>query len=428
MADVVTMPILGFDMAEGTLITWVKKEGNMIEKGEVLAEIETDKATVEIESMYGGTVRKHLVKEGTIVPVNTPIAIVGTAEEDIDVEALVGAAVVDEQAPAAEPAAGGDGASAQPASAAQTAAPATPAAPISSSQNGDGLPGGVKASPLARRMAQENNIALGSVAGTGPEGRIVKRDIEAHLAAPSVSVPALGTIDLGSVPADQIVPLSRLRGLIGQRMTQSKVELPHFYVTRTYNMDALMAVRKQVNVMLEGSGEKISVNDFIVKAAALALRQYPNLNASLDDKNVIQHGHVNIGIAVAVENGLLTVVCADTDRKPLRVISAEIKERAARVRSGKVHADDITGSTFSVSNLGMFDVTHFTAIINPPEVAILAVGAAQQVPVVADGVVKPGWRMNVTVSIDHRVSDGAEAAQFMQALGHYLENPAGLLL
>ena len=424
MADVMMMPILGFDMAEGTLITWVKKEGDTVEKGEVLAEIETDKATVEIESMYGGTVRKHLVIEGAIVPVNSPIAILGTADEEIDEEALVGSAGVEEESSKEE-----ESAAPQPAPAIATAsAAATPVKPVAASQNGDGLPGAVKASPLARRMAQENNIALGSVAGTGPEGRIVKRDIEAFIAKPSVGVPTMSTVDIGPVPADQVVPLSRLRGLIGQRMTQSKVELPHFYVTSTYKMDALMDVRKQVNTMLESSGEKISVNDFIVKAAALALRQYPNLNASLDGENVIRHGHVNIGIAVAVENGLLTVVCTDTDRKPLRVISAEIKERAARVRSGKVHADDIIGSTFSVSNLGMFDVTHFTAIINPPEVAILAVGAAQQVPVVADGVVKPGWRMNVTVSIDHRVSDGAEAAQFMQALGHYLENPAGLLL
>jgi pyruvate dehydrogenase E2 component (dihydrolipoamide acetyltransferase) len=277
-------------------------------------------------------------------------------------------------------------------------------------------------------MAQENNIALVSVSGTGPDGRIVKRDIKAYLASPSVGVPTLGVVDLGPMPANQVVPLSRLRGAIGRRMTQSKVELPHFYVTHAYDVAALLDVRKQVNTLLDGSGEKISINDFIVKAVALALRQYPNLNASLDGENIIRHGHVNVGVAVAVENGLLTVVTPDTDRKSLRMISTEIKEKAARVRTGRVHPDDITGSTFSVSNLGMFDVTHFTAIINPPEVAILAVGAAQQVPVVVNGVVKPGWRMNATVSIDHRVSDGAEAAQFMQALGRYLENPAGLLL
>lgn len=429
MADVIMMPKLGFDMAEGTLIRWVKNEGDPVEKGELLAEIETDKATVEVESMHSGTVRTHLVSQGAIVPVNTPIAIVGTADEEIDVDALVGSTSVEEEAapspePFPQPAVGAQHAAPMPAAQPPVGAPLP--APVAS--NGDGLPGGVKASPLARRMAAQQGIPLASISGTGPEGRIVKRDIETYSTGARTAMPPISAVDLGPIPADEIVPLSRLRGAIGRRMVQSKVELPHFYVTRTYDVAPLLAVRAQVNTTLEGSGEKISVNDFIVKAAALALRQFPNLNASLDGEKVIRHGHVNVGVAVAVENGLLTVVTPDTDRKHLRQISTEIKEKAARVRSGKVHPDDITGSTFSVSNLGMFDVSHFTAIINPPEAAILAVGAAQQVPVVEEGVVVPGWRMNATVSIDHRVSDGAEAAQFMQALAHYLENPAGLLL
>ena len=220
---------------------------------------------------------------------------------------------------------------------------------------------------------------------------------------------------------------SRLRAAIGRRMTESKQQLPHFYVTHEYDMAAVMDVRKQVNELLPDA-QKLSVNDFIVKAVALALRHFPNLNASLAGNEIIRHGHVNVGVAVAVEGGLLTVVCADTDRKPLRVISQEIKDMVARARIGKVRPDDIEGSTFSISNLGMFDVEHFIAIINPPEAAILAVGSAKQVPVVVNGELKVGMRMRATISADHRVTDGAEAAQFMQRLAVYLEKPIGLLL
>jgi pyruvate dehydrogenase E2 component (dihydrolipoamide acetyltransferase) len=212
-------------------------------------------------------------------------------------------------------------------------------------------------------------------------------------------------------------------------MTEVKQQVPHFYVTHEYDVEAVMALRKQVNGLLP-DGEKTSVNDYIVKAVALALREFPNLNASLDEANnqVVHHGQVNVGVAVAVENGLLTVVCADTDLKSIRLISREVKDMALRAREGKVRPADIEGSTFSVSNLGMFDVESFIAILNPPEAAILAVGSARQVPVVEDGEIKPAWRMKATISVDHRVSDGAEAAQFLQALAKYLEEPLRLMV
>jgi pyruvate dehydrogenase E2 component (dihydrolipoamide acetyltransferase) len=214
---------------------------------------------------------------------------------------------------------------------------------------------------------------------------------------------------------------------IGRRMTESKSNVPHFYVTYEYRADALMDLRKQANLILP-EGQKLSVNDFVVKATALCLREFPNLNAAYKGDRVVRHGAINIGVAVAVEGGLLTVVCKDADLKPVRQIAQELKAMAGRVRGGKVRSEDIEGSTFSVSNLGMFDVENFAAIINPPEAAILAVGAARQVPVVEDGSIRAAWRMKATIAVDHRVSDGAEAARFMQALAKYLELPIGMFM
>jgi pyruvate dehydrogenase E2 component (dihydrolipoamide acetyltransferase) len=226
---------------------------------------------------------------------------------------------------------------------------------------------------------------------------------------------------------DELITPTKLRQAIARRMTESKTSVPHFYVTHEYKMEALLDIRKQVNAYLPDD-QKISVNDFIVKAVALTLREYPNLNSALQGNQVLRHGSVNVGVAVAVEGGLLTIVSKDTDQKPLRQIAIELKAMAARARSGKVHPDDIEGSTFSVSNLGMFDVENFAAIINPPEAGILAIGAAREVPVAVNGELKVGWRMKATISVDHRVSDGAEGAQFMQALAKYLEEPLRLLV
>lgn len=444
MADIVTMPKLGFDMAEGTLIRWAKKEGEKVEKGELLAEIETDKATVEVESQFSGVVLKHLVKEGTAVPVSKPIAAVGKEGETVD-EAAMGAAKevapanaeakadekkfeepakengAEQQAPKAE---------AKPAQSKAAAKPQPVLVQAKTSEGNGRLPSGVRASPLARKVASERGLNLQSLRGSGPMGRITRKDVETA-AEGGAMLPALGglqMLELGPPPADERIALSRLRAAIGRRMVQARTDIPHFYVVHEYDMDRVMDSRAQANKMLEASGEKLSVNDFVVKAAALALRQFPNLNAKLNGDAVLQFGRVNIGVAVAVEKGLLVVVCKDADRKPLRQISSEVRQMAERVRSGKVSPEDIEGSTFSISNLGMYDVYEFTAIINPPEAAILALGAAQQQAVVKDGQVVAGTRMRATISVDHRISDGAEAARYLQALGHYLENPVSLFM
>ncbi|HJR82287.1 MAG TPA: dihydrolipoamide acetyltransferase family protein [Anaerolineales bacterium] len=437
MAETISMPKLGFDMSEGVLVRWVKNEGENINKGDVLAEIETDKATVEVESSASGVVRKLLANQGDVVPVGTPIAIVGTADEKIEEPKAAeqqSEAKAEQKPPAPsetelpkeeeKPAPAAQKEPAKPA--APEAAPAKPAA----AEPSDGR---IKASPLARRLAEEKSLELGSIQGSGPGGRIVRKDIEAALekGVPAAKPSAPAAMPVPSmVPVareDETVQLSKLRQAIARRMTESKTSAPHFYVTHEYKMDTLMAMRKQVNEYLP-ENEKISVNDFIIKAVALALREFPNLNAAFSGDKVVRYGAVNIGNAVAVEGGLLTVVNRNADQQPLRAISAEMKRMAAGVREGKVRPADIEGSTFSISNMGMFDVENFFAIINPPEAGILAVGSARQVPVVENGEIKIGWRMKATISVDHRVSDGAEAAQFMQALAKYLEEPLRLLV
>jgi pyruvate dehydrogenase E2 component (dihydrolipoamide acetyltransferase) len=450
MAETVIMPKLGFDMAEGTLLRWVVQEGEEIEKGAILAEIETDKATVEVESNYSGTVARHLIPAGEIVPIGTPIAIIAAPGEDVAkaVEAAQtsvkqktddqGESEIDETTRGVKE---------------------KKVAKAAESEVGS-LPDDIRASPLARRMANDMGVSLSKIQGSGVDGRIVAKDIEAYLAKPSKedrdlprpsgedtphsqeaistrsiekpssipqALPVLSPLPSAETPADKMIKLSRLRAAIGRRMLEAKQQVPHFYVTHSYDLDNLLTLRKQLNQMLPDD-QKISVNDFIVKAVALALRQFPNLNASLNKDHVIQHGSINIGVAVAVEGGLLTVVCRNADRKNLREIAREVRTMAGRARDGKVRPDDIEGSTFSVSNLGMYDVEEFSAIINPPEAAILAVSSAKQIPIVKDGQVVISWQMNATISVDHRISDGAEAARFLQALAPYLEQPLLLLV
>lgn len=423
MAEVVTMPKLGFDMAEGTLVRWVVAEGETVAKGAVLAEIETDKATVEVESAFEGVLARHLVPEGEVVPVNQPIAVIAAPGEKVDLGELEKAGTPP-SAPRVE------AAGKSPAPAARLAPDAPPVVEVEEDTQ---LPRGVKASPLARRMAEEKGLALKAIRGSGPDGRITKKDVESYLAAPPAAVakPAPVSAPPSIVPTleSRQLPLNRLRAIIGRRMVDAKQRVPHFYVTHEYDMVALVALREQVNHMLP-EDEKSSVNDYIVKAAALTLRQFPNLNASLDESanQIVHHGSVNIGVAVAVEGGLLTVVCRDADQKPLRQISAEVRLMVQRARAGKVRPEDIEGSTFSVSNMGMYDVEHFIAILNPPEAAILAVGSAREVPVIKEGQIVPGLRMKATISVDHRVSDGAEAARYLQALAQYIEEPIRLLL
>ncbi len=426
MAQTIKMPKLGFDMAEGTLVRWVKDEGAAIQKGDVVAEIETDKATLEVDSAFSGVMARQLVEAGSVVPVGTPIAIIAEAGEKIEAPAQPEAKPSEpvKEEPNAEP-------KAEPAQAMQ-AAPA----PVIEMTSPPVESGRISASPLAKRMAEEKGVPLAAIKGSGPGGRIVKRDLE-NAQAPAVQqagaqgkavLPAYSPAAAVVVPGeDVVVPLSRLRGAIGRRMVESKQAVPHFYVTRSFDVTQMLEMRKEINAALP-EGEKISVNDFIVKAAALALRQFPNINASLGTGSIIQHAHVNVGVAVSVEGGLLTVVVRDADVKPLRQLSREGAEMVSRARSGKVKPEDIEGSTFSISNLGMYEVDEFIAIINPPEVAILAVGAAKLQPVVKEGRVETGMLMSVTLSADHRVTDGVEAAQFMQALGALIENPWRLVL
>jgi len=414
MAETINMPKLGFDMAEGVLVRWVKQVGENINKGDVLAEIETDKATVEVESPAGGVVLQLIVNQGDVVPVNAPIAVVGASGEKVDAKPTADNRPQTASSPPSQP----------------TVAPvsSTVSTPQASSIV-EGQSSLVKASPLAKKIARDNNINLSAVQGSGPNGRITRKDVESSLISGQPSAVSRQSVPAAVVVSheDETIQLTKLRQAIARRMTESKTTLPHFYVTHEYKMDAVMAMRKQANEYLP-ENEKLSVNDFIIKAVALALREFPNLNATFAGDKVVRHGAVNVGVAVAVTGGLLTVVNKNTDQLPLRQISADVKQKVARARDGKVKPDDIEGSTFSISNLGMYDVENFIAIVNPPEAAILAVGSAREVPVVENGEIKVGWRMKASISVDHRVSDGAEAAQFMQALAGFLETPVRMLV
>jgi pyruvate dehydrogenase E2 component (dihydrolipoamide acetyltransferase) len=412
MAETISMPKLGFDMAEGLLVRWVRQVGETINKGDVLAEIETDKATVEVESSASGVVLQLIVDQGTMVPINAPIAIVGAAGEKVDAPKTLNVerSTLDEK-PAAQP------------------TPIVDSAPQAVAST-DGAP--VKASPLAKKIAHDQKVDLSNVKGTGPGGRIVRKDIEAALSSNQSTVTSKQSVQPNyQLPItshdDKVIATTKLRQAIGRRLVESKTTIPHFYVTHEFKMDALMDMRKQVNAYLPDA-EKVSVNDFVLKGVALSLRQFPNLNATLKGTEIVQFGHVNVGVAVTVPGGLMTAVVKDTDQKTLRQISGEVKAMAARAREGKVKPEDVDGSTFSTSNLGMYDVEEFIAIVNPPEAGILAISSAREVPVVENGQVKVGWRMKATISVDHRISDGAEAAQFMQALAGFLENPVRMLV
>ncbi len=426
MAQIIGMPKLGFDMAEGTLIRWVIHEGEQVTKGAVLAEIETDKATVEVQSEYSGVLLRQIVPQGTSVPINDPIAVIGEAGESFDINAMLG----------------------KPAGGEKPTSPKSPlkqAAPVQNESEPAPMPKSspniseVHASPLARSMAAELGLDLRMVRGTGPGGRITKRDIESYqMRAPAAEmvkppraapVVAPNTTPAGFIRETRSLTLPKLRAAIGRRMTESMQQSPHFYVTHEYDVERLIDRRKEINALL-AEDDKLSLNDFIVRAVALSLLEFPNLNASLDLKNssVVYHGEINVGVAVSVENGLLTVVNRNSDLKTVHQISSEMKAMVNRAREGKVKAEDIEGSTFTVSNMGMYDVDQFTAIINPPEAAILAVGSAKQTSVVMDGEIRIGTRMKATLSIDHRISDGVEGARFLQTLAKYIEEPLRLLI
>ena len=374
---------------------------------------------MEVESSASGVVRSLLVDEGAVVPVNSPIAIVGTADEEISEQGIENRG---------EGAGNGEK---QPAISDQPSAVSAQPPAVSDQQSVIRDPQSqiFRASPLAKKIARERSVDMSHIHGTGPGGRIVRRDVEDAISGRPMAATGQSQIPVArpSSVVDETVNMTKLRQAIARRMAESKASIPHFYVSHEYKMDALMELRSQYNRIVP-ENEKLSVNDFIVKAVALTMRQFPNLNASVNGNSILRHGQVTIGIAVSVEGGLLTIVCREADQKPLRQISAEVKGMAARVRAGKVKPDDIEGSTFSISNLGMYDVENFTAIINPPEAAILAVGSAREMPVVDGGALKVGWRMKATLSVDHRVSDGVEAAKFMQALAVYLEEPLRLII
>jgi pyruvate dehydrogenase E2 component (dihydrolipoamide acetyltransferase) len=414
MPELVHMPKLGFDMAEGTLVRKVKPEGVPVKRGEVLAEIETDKATVEVEASATGVVRGWFVAEGQAVPVGALMAVIAAPDEVVDLQALAAggsSAVASASAPKGHPE---PSATAIPNGAAPSGAASMPS-----------TTGRVWATPLARKMAESAGLDLHHIQGSGPGGRITKKDVEAR-APVAVAVPATSAT-FAAIPGDQAVPLTRLRQAIGRRMTESVHTVPPFFITSRIDMAEALALRQRLNELLPEES-KISVNDLIIRATALTLRQFPNLNATFAGDHVVRKERINVGVAVGVEGGLLTVVIKNADQKSLATIALEARALIARARAGKVQAADIEDSTFSVSNLGMYPVAHFIAIINPPEAAILATGQVEAVPVVRNGVVVPGLQMEATISADHRVTDGVEAAQFMQVFKQTLETPLRLLL
>ncbi len=437
MAEVITMLALSPTMEEGTVAEWIKEEGVEVEEGDIIAEIETDKATMEMESFFDGTVLKVLVKAGDTVPVGAPMAVVGEPGEDADA-ALAAAGFGGGSTPAApapDP---------TPAPAAEAAPAPTPeAAPAPAAAHHER--GRVVASPIARRIAEDEGLSLDAIAGSGPHGRIIKRDVEAALAARS-SAPAAAAapaaVAVAALPAGlppvigqlpdaggQPQRMSQMRKTIAKRLTQVWQATPHFYLTIDVDMAAAMAMRKQINAQLADAGEdrKISVNDLIIKACAKALIRYPRMNVAYNGDELVFFDRAHIGVAVAIEDGLITPVVRDAHMKGVTEIASEVRDLATRARDKKLGPDEYSGSTFTLSNLGMYGIDHFQAVINPPEAAILAVGAVQQVPVVVDGELAVGTRMKATLSCDHRAVDGAVGAEFLAELRKLLEHPLLIL-
>ena len=429
----ILMPALSPTMTEGKLAKWLVSEGDAVASGEVIAEIETDKATMEVEAVDEGTLGKILVAEGTDnVPVNRTIAVLLEDGEDAgSIDASAGAA---------------------PAEAVPSVAPAPPVAPAGPAPAPVAAGGRVLASPLAKRMAAQSGLDIGAIKGSGPNGRVVKRDVEAAIAggvpaaaapeaaapaaAPAAAAPMVASGPSAKALADMLglghrqEPLSNMRKTIAARLTEAKRTVPHFYLTVDCELDALLKVRKELNGRAEasGGGYKVSVNDFVIRAAALALKKVPAANASFDPEGMLFYGHADVSVAVATPAGLITPIIKAAETKGLAEISAEMKDLAARARDGKLKPEEYQGGTFSVSNLGMFGVKEFSAIINPPQGAILAVGAGEQRPVVKDGALAVATVMSCTLSVDHRVVDGAVGAAFLAAFKPLIEDPLTMLL
>ncbi len=425
MSIKVLMPALSPTMTEGALVKWHKGEGDRIDAGDIIAEVETDKATVEIEAVDEGTLGKIVVPEGTQgVQVNAVIAIL--LEEGEDASALEAAAAAE---PAPEPAAKPP--SEAPAAGIPTPTPAsTPPPPMPGPPSLD-RGGRLFASPLARRVARQAGLDLARVTGTGPHGRIVKRDIDGALAKPlAPALPAL-VAEAPGVPAYREVPLSSMRKAIARRLVEAKREAPHIYLTIDSEIDELLKVRAELNQRAGqdgGADYKISVNDFVIRAAALALMKVPAANASWSEEAIRQYESADISVAVAIPGGLITPIIRNAERKGLAAISNEMRELALRAREGKLRPEEYQGGTFTVSNLGMYGIREFAAILNPPQGCILAVGAGEQRPVVKDGALATATVMTCTLSADHRVVDGAVSAEFLAAFKRLIEDPLTMLL
>ena len=423
MAEIVRMPKLSDTMTEGVVAEWHKNVGDQVESGEVLAEIETDKATMEFESFQDGVLLHIGVDKGATAAVDSILAILGEAGEDVsgllaaEAEAPAAAAPAPEPAPAPAPAPAPVEAAPAPAPA-PVAAPAPAVAPAAKvAAPAPSANGKIKASPLAARLAAERGIDLGRVAGTGDGGRIVKRDIEGYVPAPAAA-------GLGAVESSTDFPVTQMRKTIARRLAESKFTAPHFYLKLSVDMGAAVEARQAINAE---EGVKVSFNDMVVKAVSLALKKHPAVNSAWMDTHIRQNDHVHIGVAVAVEDGLLVPVVRHADRKSLTEIGAEVKDYAGKAREKKLQPSDWEGNTFTISNLGMFGIEEFTAIINPPDACILAVGGISDVPVVKDGAVVPGKVMKLTLSCDHRVVDGATGAAFLQEVKSLLEHPVRML-
>ncbi len=441
MAKNVLMPQMGYDMDAGTLLRWLKSPGDEVERGEPIAEIETDKVNIEIEAFDSGILTKTLIGEGDTVPVGEIIAIIGEPGEEIeDVPSPEAASANGVEEPAEEKApvaVAASTATSQPVAASNTPQPS-----VMETDSGERI----RASPLVRRLAEENAIDLAQVNGSGPHGRIVKRDIQPYVdgeieiptAAPEVAVEAAPAEErvvreapapVSQAPSGELQEMSRIRQTIGRRMQQSFRDAPHIFITMSIDMGKAMELRSQVNAELDDPASEVTVNDLVIKGVAAALREFPVLNAAYVDDKREMHDRIDVNFAVAIEDGLISPFIPDTDHKTLGEIARATKDLARRARDGGLKPEEYAGGTFTISNLGMFGVDHFTAVINPPQAAILAVGAAKMQPVwnAESEDFEPHFMMQVTLAADHRITDGAEAARFLQHLKRMLENPMRMI-
>jgi pyruvate dehydrogenase E2 component (dihydrolipoyllysine-residue acetyltransferase) len=421
MAKLVEMPKLSPTMEEGQIATWHVAEGDAVEVDDLLAEVETDKATMEFRSFDKGVVLKILAQAGDIVTLGDPVAVIGAAGDDIS-ELLAGAKGAAKAKPAPAP---------SPAVAAPSAAPAAAAPPPAARVSSVGATGRVKASPYVRKLARERDLDLRTLSGSGPGGRIVARDLEGATTAPpaSMKVTSASAATGYPNPEPEVRRLSMMRKTIARRLTESKQTVPHFYLTVDIDAGPLWDLRKKLNADLAEAPQpkKVSFNDFVVKASAMAIERVPAVNAQFTETALIFHKRVDISVAVAIDDGLVTPVVRHANFKGLLQIGDEVRDLAGRARDRKLAPEEMTGGTFSISNLGMYGIDAFAAVINPPEGAILAVGGIRAEPVVDGDRVVPGRRMKMTLSCDHRVVDGAVGAEFLAALRSILERPTQIL-